>query len=283
MLQGVFKDAAEILSCGMTDQLTGKLAEATAFLATGITHPPTVAVVLGSGLSNFVSEIHAEKIFDAENIPHYPASTVAGHQGKLVFGTLSGKPVAIVSGRVHLYEGRSADDLTFYVKLLAALGIRTLILTNAAGGLNPTFDAGDICLITDHVNLLGDRFAIRSRDPLHQNFYDADLQRLAKSVALENAIDLKTGIYLGFKGPTYETKSEVRMMQTLGGDAVGMSTVPEVIAAADAGLRVLALSLITNKAAGLSAGKLSHTDVTDVANRSQRRFATLLKKILEQL
>lgn len=243
----------------------------------------TVGVVLGSGLGGFADEISVDAALDAADIPEYPTSTVAGHHGQLLFGTLGEKPVVLVKGRVHFYEGRSADEVTFYVRLLSMLGVGTLILTNAAGGVNPLFNAGDLCLITDHLNLMFEQslFAAALAQPTrHKPVYDASLQTLALQTADDCRLKLQSGVYAGVKGPSYETRAEVRMLRSMGADLVGMSTVPESLVASSLGMRVLGISLVTNKATGLSSSVLSHAEVQDVGRTAQSSFSRLLKKFI---
>ncbi len=240
------------------------------------------AVVLGSGLGNFAEKISTHITLDAAEIPNFPRPSVAGHHGKLIFGNIGSSPVILIKGRVHLYEGRTIDDIVFYVRLLNALGVKTLVLTNAAGGVNPSFNAGDLCLITDHLNLMNVRLHVATATG-RKIFYDDRLCQLIKQTALKNSIELREGIYAGVLGPSYETRAEVQLLRRLGADAVGMSTVIEATLAQSLGMRVAAISLITNKAAGLADEKLSHEDVQLVAEASKEKFAALMCAVVQAL
>ncbi|MBC8042118.1 MAG: purine-nucleoside phosphorylase [Rhizobacter sp.] len=268
----------------MTFSFDEKLSAAQAFIeARHSVEPETIGVVLGSGLGNFASEISVHHTFQASEIPHYPASTVAGHDGLLMFGKLELQPLVLVKGRVHLYEGRPAGQITFYVRLLARLGVRTLILTNAAGGINSDFHAGDLCVITDHLNLMFEPVSLHPT-PHHQPvLYDEPLIDVLLQTASDCDVPLHRGVYAGVKGPSYETPAEVRMLGMMGADLVGMSTVIEASVAASLGMRVLGVSLVTNKAAGLSDELLSHDDVQSVAAQAQQKFSRLLKAFIARV
>lgn len=260
-----------------------KVAAATAFLAETASCTPDLAIVLGSGLGDFADRITIYHSIDATDIPHYPVPSVAGHHGKVIFGSIDGKSLALIKGRAHLYEGHSPDVVTFYVHLLAALGAKTLILTNAAGGVNFDFEPGDLCLITDHLNLTNARLPAPLAANAKRQIYDAALLRLIKHTALQEGIALHSGVYAGVLGPSYETRAEIRMLARIGADAVGMSTVVEASVAASLGLRVAAISLITNKAAGLSSEKLSHDEVQLIATQSKEKFSALMTAIARAL
>jgi purine-nucleoside phosphorylase len=257
-------------------------------LSTGIkAMPETTAIVLGSGLGAFAERIEHSKSIDAAAIPHYPTPTVAGHHGKIIFGTLAKSSVVLIQGRVHLYENRRADEVTFYVGLLHALGVKTLVLTNAAGGINPHFDTGNLCLITDHLKLQPRVHLNMPTENLSETsnayrlpVYDRALCERMRQTARDQKIILKEGVYAGVLGPSYETKAEIRMLAALGADLVGMSTVVEALAASRLGMRTVAVSLITNKAAGLSDEKLSHDDVQHVAKQAQDQFSQLIENFV---
>jgi purine-nucleoside phosphorylase len=248
------------------------------------------AIVLGSGLGAFADELESPRIADTAFIPHWPASTVSGHKGCLVFGELEGNPLLIVQGRVHYYEGYQMDEVVFPVRVLAQLGIRNLILTNAAGALNPDYQPGDLMIIQDHINLMGTNPLIgpneENRGPrfpdMSEPYNQAFIQILEKT-AVELDIPIQKGVLAVTHGPTYETAAEVRMLRNLGGDAVCMSTVPEVIAAVHLGLRNLGISCITNMATGLSDSKLSHNEVEQTAGIAQTKFNRLIRKIIPSL
>lgn len=251
---------------------------------------PEVALVLGSGLGGFAETLERPAIIPYSAIPHMPVSSVAGHAGQLVIGESEGMMCVAMQGRVHLYEGHDAADVVFGVRLMLGLGARTLIITNAAGAANPALEPGDLMLIEDHLNLTGRTPLLGQNDdtlgprfPDMSQAYDAELRKLAHRVAAERGIALRGGIYAGLLGPSYETPAEIRMMQRLGADAVGMSTVLETIAARHAGARVLGISCITNKGAGLSAQLLDHADVQATADRVRDRFVSLLRGVLGAL
>ncbi len=243
---------------------------------------PAVGMVLGSGLGALAGNLAAAVAIPYGEIPEFPASTVAGHEGRLVLGTLGGVPVAVLQGRVHLYEGCSPEDVTFGVRLLSALGVRSLLLTNAAGGIAPGLSPGDLVRITDHLNLTGhnpltgpndDRLGPRFPDM--SEAYDRRLGSLLADCAARLGVPLGQGVYAGLAGPSYETPAEIRMLRTLGADLVGMSTVLETVAARHAGVRVAALSVVTNLAAGVSPSPLSHAEVLAAGSRAQSLLGRL--------
>lgn len=251
---------------------------------------PDVALVLGSGLGGFADTLERPAIIPYSEIPGMPVSSVAGHAGRLVIGEAEGVTCVAMQGRVHLYEGHDAADVVFGARLMLCLGARTLIITNAAGAANPALEPGDLMLIEDHLNLTGRTPLLGHNDdtlgprfPDMSQAYDLDLRKLAHRVAAERGIALRGGIYAGLLGPSYETPAEIRMMQRLGADAVGMSTVLETIAARHAGARVLGISCITNKGAGLSAQLLDHADVQATADRVRDGFVSLLRGVLGAL
>lgn len=251
---------------------------------------PRIGLILGSGLGILAEEIEEAVNLPYEEIPHFPVSTVEGHAGRLALGRLEGKAVVAMQGRFHLYEGYPLEAVTFPIRVMKQLGVEIAVITNAAGGINESFRPGDLMLIRDHINFmfrnplvgpndpeLGDRF------PDMSEAYDADLRRLTRRVAEELGIDLKEGVYAAMLGPSYETPAEIRMLRTVGGDAVGMSTVPEVIVARHAGIRVLGLSCISNMAAGILPQPLSHEEVMETAERVKETFLRLVKGILREL
>lgn len=244
---------------------------------------PTLAIVLGSGFHHVLTELQAEKKIPYAKIPGFPKPTVKGHAGELFFGRLGGTPVIILSGRAHYYEGHPMERVTFAVRALAAFGIRDLLLTNAAGGLNRRFRAGDFMVLTDHINLMGANPLRGPAIPSLPRFvdltqaYDPGLSALLRAAGNECKLRLQAGVYLAVSGPSYETPAEIRAFARLGADAVGMSTVPETIAARQCGLNVTAVSCITNLAAGISKEKLSHTEVLETAERVKGEAADLLK------
>lgn len=249
-----------------------------------------IALVLGSGLGAYADGLQGARPIPYAEIPNMPTSGVSGHAGNLVIGAKAGQRVAAMQGRAHLYEGWSADEVAFGVRLMAQLGARTLIITNAAGGIAPAFAPGDLMVLTDHLNLTGRSSLVGANDErLGARFvdmtaaYDREMIATANGVAQQLGFELQHGIYAGLLGPAYETPAEVRMLRTLGADAVGMSTVLEVLAARHLGLRVLGISCISNLAAGLSDRPLSHEEVKETAARVQTRFESLLTGILESM
>jgi purine-nucleoside phosphorylase len=248
---------------------------------------PRIAIVLGSGLGALADEVVDPVTIPYAQVPHFPVSTAPGHAGRLILGTFQGQSVVMMAGRVHLYEGYTAAQVVFPIRLLRMLGVETLIVTNAAGGVNERFSSGALMLIADHINLTGhnplvgpndERYG--SRFPDMTEAYAPELRALARRAAADTGVDLDEGVYLGLLGPTYETPAEVRMVRILGGDAVGMSTVLEVIAANHMGMRVLGVSCITNMAAGMLPQKLDHVEVMETAARVSGEFASLLRAVV---
>ncbi len=248
---------------------------------------PQVGIILGSGLGDFADTLEGRTVIPYGELPHFPHSSVPGHAGRLVLGKLGGASIVAMQGRVHAYEGYSNVQVAFPARVLCALGIRTLVVTNAAGGIHPDFQPGDLMAITDHVNLSGwnaltgpndDRLGPRFPDMSHA--YHPGLTELLGRVAREQGVKLQRGVYAMSSGPSYETPAEIRMLRTLGADAVGMSTVPEVVAAAHMGVRVVGISCITNLAAGISRQPLSHEEVAETAGRVRDVFIRLLAAFL---
>jgi purine-nucleoside phosphorylase len=245
--------------------------------------------VLGSGLGALGDEIEDAVRIPFGEIPGFVASAVEGHKGMFVAGKLEGVDVVAMQGRFHLYEGHPADVAALPIRAMAELGARTLIVSNAAGALNPAFPAGMLMIIDDHINfmwrnpLIGPVLAQDERFPDMSRPYDAGLQELAERIALENRIPLTRGVYLAVLGPSYETPAEIRMFRRFGGDAVGMSTIPEVIAARAMGLRVLGISLITNPAAGSTGVPLSHDEVIEAGREASGRFITVIRGVVRSL
>jgi len=243
---------------------------------------PVAAIILGSGLGGLSADIGDARRLQFRDIPGFPAATVHGHAGQLISGTLAGRPVLALAGRFHLYEGHSARLAGFSVRVLHALGAQTLFVSNAAGGVNRTFAPGDLMSIADHINLMwrnpleGPLEDGDERFPDMSGPYDATLRETLREVALAATIPLREGVYAGLLGPSYETPAEVRMLERIGADAVGMSTVPEVIVARAIGMRVVGVSCITNLASGLSLTPLSHDEVIDTTTRVAKRFQALV-------
>lgn len=248
---------------------------------------PAIGIVLGSGLGGFADSLTGATKFPYQEIPHFPRSSVAGHQGRLVAGTFEGVPLYVMSGRVHAYEGYSAEDVVFPARVLGTLGVRTLILTNAAGAVNTAFKPGELMIITDHINLTGLNPLVGPELPeLGQRFtdlssaYDAKLVETCDQAARRIGLNLRKGVYAGLLGPSFETPAEIRMLRTLGADAVGMSTVLETIAAQQMGVRVLGISCLSNMAAGILPQKINHAEVMEIGRRVQSVFIELMTSLL---
>ena len=251
---------------------------------------PSIGLILGSGLGDFANTLENPTVIPFADIPDFPQPTVEGHAGAFVFGTKHGQSIVALQGRLHYYEGHSMQTITIPVRVMALLGVKQLILTNAAGGVNRNFTPGTLMLISDHINysgsnpLLGVNMSeFGPRFPDVSDLYTASLRRAIRQKAIASGIDLQQGVYMMFSGPNYETPSEVRMAAVLGADAVGMSTVPEALVAAQCGMQVVGISCITNLAAGVSPNKLNHQEVIEVAARVHDEFQRLLDLILEIL
>jgi len=264
-----------------------KITAAAEYILSRTTLRPTIGLVLGSGLGDFADTLDEAVRIAYREIPGFPLATAPGHSGTLVIGKKSGQVVAALQGRLHYYEGHSMQTLTLPIRVFAAMGIRNLILTNAAGGSNPNFNPGTLMLIRDHINFSGanpligpnlDSFGPRFPDVT--DLYSAELRSAVKEKAAQAGIPLEEGVYMMFTGPNYETPAEVRMAQILGADAVGMSTAPEALVAGHCGMRVLGISCITNLAAGISGEKLDHSEVVEIANRVHDTFQALLETAL---
>jgi len=263
--------------------------DAVAFVRSKAKITPRAGVVLGSGLGSVVDAVAVDTIIPYAEIPGAKAATVIGHSGQMVFGRVGQLPVVILSGRMHFYEGYEMSEVMLLSRVIGRLGIKKLLVTNAAGGVNTSFKAGDLMLISDHINLMGvnplrgpnvDDLGLRFPDM--SEAYPEDLRKMAREVGNKLRLKLQEGVYLALSGPTYETPAEIRAFRTLGADAVGMSTVPEVIAMAHMNIPVLGISLITNMAAGVLKQKLHHQEVMDTAARVQKDFTALILGILEQ-
>lgn len=264
--------------------------KAAGYITSKIEKVPDTAVVLGSGLGFFTDLLQERCEIPYQEIPGFPVSTAPGHAGKLIYGKIGEKDVICMSGRFHFYEGYSMNEVSFYVRALKVLGIKNLIITNAAGGINRCFTPGDLMIITDHIKFfddsplrgeniseLGPRFNDMSEA------YDKGLIEKAKSVAAKQGIDIKEGVYAFMPGPSYETPAEIRALGILGADAVGMSTVPEVITASHSGLKVLGISCITNQAAGISKEKLTEEEVFETAEKVGEKFSALIAEVITEI
>jgi purine-nucleoside phosphorylase len=251
---------------------------------------PKVAVVLGSGLGAFADELSDRLEIPYSDIPHWPDSTAIGHAGRLVFGNLDALPIVVQAGRAHLYEGHSPERVTFAVRVLGTLGVKSIVFTNAAGGVNLNLGRGGLVLISDHINLQGlnplvgpNDDALGPRFPDMSEAYPVRYREIARQCARELGIELTQGVYAAMLGPSYETPAEIRFLRTIGADVVGMSTVPEVIVANYMGLRVLAISCVTNMAAGVLPQKINHEEVLETGAQVRDTLVKLLKSILPRL
>ena len=267
-------------------QLSEMLQDTTQFILEKGVKEIDFGLILGSGLGELAEEIEEAIVIPYDQIPFFPTSTVVGHAGQLVYGTLSGKKVLAMQGRFHFYEGHSMQTVTYPVRVMAALKAHSVIVTNASGGVNESFVPGDLMLITDHINFTGqnpligpNEDEIGPRFPDMSEAYTLTYREVAKEAASQLDLTLKEGVYMGYSGPTYETPAEIRMSRTMGADAVGMSTVPEVIVAAHSGLKVLGISCITNLAAGMQAN-LNHEEVVETTQRVKQSFKALIKEVL---
>ncbi len=264
-------------------------AETVAFLRERVTATPRAMIVLGSGLGKLGDEIEQAVRIPFAEIPGFPGAAVEGHKGMFVAGRLAGVDVVAMQGRFHLYEGHSAQTAALPIRAMAALGAKTLIVSNAAGALNPAFPAGMLMIIDDHINLMWRNPLMGAVLPGDQRFpdmsrpYDPELQQLTERVALDLGIPITRGVYVAVLGPSYETPAEIRMFRKFGGDAIGMSTIPEVIAARAMGVRVLGISLITNAAAGTTNEPLSHEEVIQAGEEASGRFTALIRGVLRNL
>jgi len=254
-----------------------------------MTSSPKIAIILGSGLGELASEITDATEIPYGDIPNFPVSTVEGHSGKLIFGKLGGKDVMAMKGRFHFYEGYSMKEVTFPERVMYELGVDTLIVSNAAGGMNPQFKIGDIMIINDHINffpehpLNGPNFPTGPRFPDMHQVYNPDLIALADAIANEKGIHLVHGVYVGVQGPTFETPAEYRMYRILGGDAVGMSTVPEVIVANHCGMKIFGVSVITDLGGFDVPVEVSHEEVQEAANKAQPIMTELIKEMIKRI
>ncbi|MGN1400588.1 MAG: purine-nucleoside phosphorylase [Bacillus sp. (in: firmicutes)] len=260
------------------------------FIKKQVKETPEIGLILGSGLGVLADEIEDATTIAYSEIPNFPVSTVHGHAGQLVIGRLSGKTVVAMKGRFHFYEGYSMDTVTFPVRVMKLLGVEKLMVTNAAGGVNEDFRPGDLMLITDHINFTGNNPLIGANDerfgprfPDMSTAYDKEYCEMARKVAGDLGLALQEGVYLGLTGPTYETPAEVRMIRFLGGDAVGMSTVPEVIVANHSKIRVLGISCITNMAAGILDQPLNHEEVIETTEKVKNDFLTFVKALITKM
>jgi purine-nucleoside phosphorylase len=266
------------------------LHEAAEWIRARVPQAPTVAVVLGSGLGHFAERVERGVAFDYAAVPHWPETSAVGHPGRLVLGTLRDRAVAVLAGRAHYYEGHEFGRIVFAVRVMGLLGVRVLILTNAAGGVNTAFERGGLMVIDDHINLLGSNPLIGRNDerigprfPDMTEVYSRRLREVAHQASHAADVTLQHGVYAALHGPSYETPAEIRYLRTIGADAVGMSTVPEAIAARHMGLEVLGISCISNMAAGVLPEPLNHEEVLETTRRVAAQFARVLEEIIARL
>ncbi|AZS14908.1 purine-nucleoside phosphorylase [Paenibacillus lutimineralis] len=269
---------------------TQQILEAKDFIMSKINHRPTIGLILGSGLGTLADDIENPVTIPYTEIPHFAKSSAVGHSNELVIGQLKGKTVAAMKGRFHYYEGFTLDEVTFPVRVMKALGVENLMITNACGAVNTSFNPGDLMLITDHINLVGTNPLIGpNNDELGTRFpdlsqtYNPGLRHLAEVVANDLNMKIQQGVYAWWSGPTYETPAEIRMIRTMGADAVGMSTVPEAIVAVHGNMKVLGISCLTNMACGILDQPLNHEEVIEVAGKVRVNFIALIKGILEKM
>jgi purine-nucleoside phosphorylase len=266
------------------------IVEAADFIRARESRLPDVAIVLGSGLGEFVSHVEDPRLFEYRDIPHWPPTAAVGHPGQLVCGRIRKRCVALLAGRAHYYEGHPLARVTFGVRVMGALGARTLILTNAAGGVNTAFDRGGLMVIDDHINLMGTNPLVGPNDerlgprfPDMSEVYSHRLRQLTEEAAVAVGLPLLHGVYAALHGPSYETPAEIRYLRGIGADAVGMSTVPEAIAARHMGMDVLGLSCISNMAAGVEPKPLDHAEVLETTRRVAAEFAQLMEEVIGRL
>jgi len=274
-------------------ELRAQIAEAVAFIRRKTKARPEIGIILGTGLGGLVREIRMETVIDYDEIPYFPVSTVESHHGKLIFGTLAGKKIVAMQGRFHYYEGYTMQQITFPVRVMGAkggLGVKTLLISNAAGGLNPLFQRGDLMLIADHINLLGNNPLIGPNDdelgprfPDMSEAYSKKLIALAEQVALEKKIRVQKGVYVAMTGPNLETRAEYRFLRLIGADAVGMSTVPENIVANHMRMKVLGISIITDECFPEALKPVSVEEIIAVAKKAEPKLTQLMKEVVRRL
>jgi purine-nucleoside phosphorylase len=264
--------------------------EAKEYIENKFPFKPEIGIVLGSGLGDFAETVQNKTVVDYSDIPNFKSTKIKGHKGKLVLYETDGVKIAILQGRFHYYEGHDIRDTVFPIRVLGALGVKKLILTNAAGGINPEFIPGDLMIITDHINMMGvnplrgdndERIGVRFPDM--SNIYTKSLVKIIENNMKSLGLTVRKGTYLALSGPSYETPAEIKMLKTFGADAVGMSTVPEAIAARHIGMEIAGISCITNLAAGISKTELNHKEVTEIANKVKDDFIKLLTDTLNEI
>ena len=274
----------------MASELRTEIDDALRFIRTRTGAGPSVGIILGTGLGALVQEIGIETVIDYSDIPHFPVSTVESHHGKLIFGALAGKSVVAMQGRFHFYEGYTMKQITFPVRVMKFLGVETLLISNAAGALNPSFARGDIMLMADHINLLGDNPLIGPNDdtlgprfPDMSEPYSIELLESAQAVAQALSIKVRKGVYVAMQGPSLETRSEYRFLRTIGADAVGMSTIPEDIVAVQMGMKVFGVSIITDECFPDTLKPITLEEVIAVANKAEPKMTAIMKEVVKRM
>ena len=260
------------------------------YLDAAVTAKPQAGIILGTGLGGLIQSIDIHHSFSYRDIPHFPVSTVESHAGKLIFGSMGGKEVVVMQGRFHYYEGYSMQQITFPIRIMKRLGIHTLFISNAAGGMNPQFSRGDLMIIEDHINLLGSNPLIGPnhndlgpRYPDMSEPYDKGLIKLAEEIAVKNRLGIKRGVFVAVSGPNLETRAEYRFLRLIGADVVGMSTVPETIVAVHAGIRVFGVSVITDECLPDALKKVNIREIIATANEAEPKLILLMRKLIEQM
>jgi purine-nucleoside phosphorylase len=271
-------------------ELRTQIAEALEFIRTKTSMQPRIGIILGTGLGGLVKEIKKEAVLEYGDIPHFPVSTVESHHGKLIFGTLAGKKVVAMQGRFHMYEGYSLKQVTFPVRVMKFLGVENLLVSNAAGALNPLFQKGDVMMMSDHINLLGDNPLIGPNDdelgprfPDMSEAYSKELIALAEQAALDLKIRVQKGVYVAMQGPNLETKAEYRFVRIIGADAVGMSTVPEDIVAVHMGMKVLGFSILTDECFPDALKPALLEEILKVANKAEPKMTAIMKEVVKRM
>jgi purine-nucleoside phosphorylase len=271
-------------------ELRKQIAESLEFIRTKTNAQPTIGIILGTGLGGLVKEIKQDVVIDYATIPHFPISTVESHHGKLIFGTLAEKKIVAMQGRFHMYEGYNLKQVTFPIRVMKFLGVKSILVSNAAGALNPLFKKGDVMLISDHINLLGDNPLIGPNDdeigprfPDMSEAYDKELIGLAEHAALDLKIRVQKGVYVAMQGPSLETKSEYRFLRTIGADAVGMSTVPEDIVAVHMGMRVLGFSILTDECFPDALKPALLEEILKVAAKAEPKMTAIMKEVVKRM
>ena len=271
-------------------ELLNQIQEAVNYLKTKTKVTPEVGIILGTGLGALAQEIKAEIVIDYKDIPHFPLSTVESHKGKLIFGTLSGKNVIAMQGRFHYYEGYTMKQISFPVRVMKAMGVKMLCVSNIAGGMNPNYRRGDIMILNDHINMLGDNPLIgKNYDELGPRFpdmsepYNKEIIKLAEEIAMEEKIKVHEGIYVAVTGPNLETRAEYRLFRNMGADVVGMSTIPEVIVAVHAGLKVFGMTVVSDECFPDSLVPVSVEEIIKAAMAAEPKLTVIMKKVIERI